>query len=149
MSIELTFLSTCLEQMESHNTLMWLNRGCSQSLMFEWVSSGFVFRLICPRLTCIINWVVRSLNADWLTAVVYWTVYHGYDNTYFYSCNYVGNQFIIANMHLWRLWYIGNVPRLRSVSRHSALCVRTALSRGIMAVYRTPPEPYCLSRAIL
>ena len=29
----------------------------------------------------IINWVVRALKADWLTAVVYQTVYHGYDKT--------------------------------------------------------------------
>ena len=31
----------------------------------------------------IINWVVRALNADWLTAVVCQTVYHGYDKCFF------------------------------------------------------------------
>ena len=33
----------------------------------------------------IINWVVRALNADWLTAVVYQTVYHGYDKTFIFT----------------------------------------------------------------
>ena len=27
----------------------------------------------------IINWVVRALNADWLSAMVYQPVYHGYE----------------------------------------------------------------------
>ena len=44
----------------------------------------------------IINWVVRALSTDWLTAVVYQTVF-------FYCSNYVGNQFIIAIRHLWGL----------------------------------------------
>jgi hypothetical protein len=30
----------------------------------------------------VINWVVRALIADWLTAVVYQTVYHRYDNVF-------------------------------------------------------------------
>ena len=30
----------------------------------------------------IINWVVPALNADWLKAVVYQTLYHGYDKTF-------------------------------------------------------------------
>ncbi|CDQ95640.1 unnamed protein product, partial [Oncorhynchus mykiss] len=59
-----------------------------------------------------INWVVRALNADWLTAVVYQTVY---------CCNYVENQFIIAIRHLRGLWYMANIPQLRDVSRHSTL----------------------------
>jgi hypothetical protein len=29
----------------------------------------------------IINWVVLAVNADWLKAMVYETVYHGYDKT--------------------------------------------------------------------
>ena len=33
-------------------------------------------------LLLIINWVVWALNADWLKAVVYQTVYHGYDKTF-------------------------------------------------------------------
>jgi hypothetical protein len=65
-----------------------------------------------------INWVVQALNADWLTAVVYQTVYHGYDNIYFYCSNC---QFIIAIRHLGGLCYMANIPRLRAVSRHSAL----------------------------
>ena len=59
-----------------------------------------------------INWVVRALNADCLTAVVYQTVY---------CCNYVENQFIIAIRHLRGLWYMANIPQLRDVSRHSTL----------------------------
>jgi hypothetical protein len=34
-----------------------------------------------PLGSLIINWVVRALNADWLTAMVYHTVYHGYYKT--------------------------------------------------------------------
>ena len=41
----------------------------------------------------------------------------------FYS-NYLGNKFIIAIRHLGDLWYMTNIPRLRAVSRPSALrCV--------------------------
>ena len=32
-----------------------------------------------------INLVVQVLNADWLTAVVYQTIYHGYDKTYIFT----------------------------------------------------------------
>ena len=31
------------------------------------------------------NWVVRALDADWLTAVVYQTVHHRYDKTFIFS----------------------------------------------------------------
>jgi hypothetical protein len=56
---------------------------------------------IAGHIPDIINWVVRALNADWLTAMVYQTVYHGYDKTcIFYCSNYVGNQFIIAIRHI-------------------------------------------------
>ena len=72
--------------------------------------------------TLIINWMVRALNADWLTAVVYQTVYHGYDKTLiFYCSNYISNQFIIAIRHFWGLLYMANIPQLRAVSRHSVL----------------------------
>ena len=50
-------------------------------------------------ITVFINWMVRALNADWLTAVGYQTICHGYDKTIFYSCNFVGNQFIIEIRH--------------------------------------------------
>ena len=46
------------------------------------------------------NWVGRALNVDWLTAMVYQTVYHGYDITFIFTTNYVGNPFIIAIRHL-------------------------------------------------
>ena len=49
------------------------------------------------------NWLVRALNADWLTAVVYQTVNHRFDFSGFYFSNYVGKQFIIAIRHLWCL----------------------------------------------
>jgi hypothetical protein len=56
---------------------------------------------IIEDLKIIINWVVRELNADWLKAVVYQTIYHGYDKTFIIYCsNYVGNQFIIEIRHL-------------------------------------------------
>ena len=66
------------------------------------------------------------MNADWLTDVVYQTVYHGYDKIFiFYCSNYVGNQFIIAIRHLGGLWYMANKPLLMAVmavSRNSAMC---------------------------
>ena len=41
------------------------------------------------RFTCIllifINWVVRALNADWLSAVVFLTVYYWYDKTFIFT----------------------------------------------------------------
>ena len=58
-----------------------------------------------------------------------------WQNISFYCSNDVGNQFIIAISHLSGLWYMANIPRLRAVSRHSA--TRTALSRGILAIYHT------------
>ena len=83
--------------------------------------------------------------------MVYQAVYHRYDKTFiFYCSNYICNQFIIAISHLRGLWYMVNIPRLRAVSRHSALrcvvpTVRTALSCGILAIYSTTPlVPYCL-----
>ena len=48
----------------------------------------------------IINMVGGALNADFLTAVVYQTIYHEYENFYFYCSNYVSNQLIIAIRHL-------------------------------------------------
>ena len=73
-------------------------------------------------IVCIITWVVRALNADWLIVVVYQMVYQMVlQNVYFYSSNYVGNQFIITIMHLRCLWYMANILRLRAVSRHSTL----------------------------
>uniref|UniRef100_A0A8C7EZ69 3-methyl-2-oxobutanoate dehydrogenase (2-methylpropanoyl-transferring) n=1 Tax=Oncorhynchus kisutch TaxID=8019 RepID=A0A8C7EZ69_ONCKI len=35
----------------------------------------------CKHQSQIINWVVRALNADWLTAVLYQIVYHRYEKT--------------------------------------------------------------------
>jgi hypothetical protein len=32
-----------------------------------------------------LNWVVQALNADWLTAVVYETVYYEYDTTFIFT----------------------------------------------------------------
>ena len=83
---------------------------------------------------------VPALNADWLTAVVYQTVYHGYDKTFYFVCSYyVGNQFIIAIRRLGGLWYMAKIPRLRSVrALRNTLCIRTALSCGILAIYHTP-----------
>ena len=40
------------------------------------------FIIAIEFIIAIINWLVRALNADCLTAVVYQTVYHGYDKTF-------------------------------------------------------------------
>uniref|UniRef100_A0A4W5KRX9 Ig-like domain-containing protein n=1 Tax=Hucho hucho TaxID=62062 RepID=A0A4W5KRX9_9TELE len=42
------------------------------------------FTLLSGAITCIINWGVPALSADWLEAVVYQTVYHGYDKTFIF-----------------------------------------------------------------
>jgi hypothetical protein len=87
-----------------------------------------------------INWVVRGMNADCPTAVVYQTVYHRLgQNMYFYCSNYIGNQFIIAIRPLGGLWYMTNIPRLKDCIQalRVASCTRTTLSRGILAVYHT------------
>jgi hypothetical protein len=89
----------------------------------------------------IINRVVRALNADWLTAMVYQTIYHRYDKTFnFYCFNYVRNQFINSNkapqgfvIYGQYTMATGCIQALRVAS-----CVRTALSRGILAIYHTP-----------
>ena len=31
------------------------------------------------------NWMVRALNANWLTVVVYQTQYYGYDKTFIFT----------------------------------------------------------------
>jgi hypothetical protein len=80
------------------------------------------------------NWVVRALNADWLTAVVYQTVYHGYDKTFiFYCSNYVGNQFITARRHLRVLWYMANMSWQRTMFMHSVM--RRAQEQPLAMVY--------------
>ena len=72
---------------------------------------GHKERFVKKSLFIIINRVFRALDADWLKAVVYQIIYHGYDaKLLVYSCNYVGNQFIIAIRHLWSLWYMANMP---------------------------------------
>jgi hypothetical protein len=61
-------------------------------LSYLWYSLGTQFIMSnIPRLSAShhsgleppsMNWMVQALNADWLTAVVYQTVYHGYDKTF-------------------------------------------------------------------
>ena len=70
----------------------------------------------------IINWVVWLLDADWLKAVVYNTVYHGYDPPKNISLFERCNQFLIAKRHLGGFWYImANIPLLIAVSKHAVL----------------------------
>ena len=76
--------------------------------------TGYVLTSYCHCcIIGIINWVGQALNADWRKAVVYQTVYYGYDKTSICTTNYVGNQFIIAIRHLGGLWYMANTLRLR------------------------------------
>ena len=68
------------------------------------------------------NWVGRALNTDGLTAVVY----HGYDVFFFF--------------------FTALITLVTSNGRKStALCVRTAFSRGKLAIYHTLLGPYCLT----
>ena len=93
----------------------------------------------------ITNWVVQALNADWLTAVVHQTVYHGYDTTFnLYCFNYIGNQFLIAIRHLGGLYGQYTTAKGCVKALHAALCIRTALSCGILALYHPLSVPYCL-----
>ena len=72
--------------------------------------------------TDFINWVVRALNADWLTAVVYQTVYHGNVKTYIFTALItLVTPFIIAIRLLGCFWCMAKIPRLRTVSRHSVM----------------------------
>lgn len=48
----------------------------------------------CSFFNLVLNWVVQALNADWLTAVVYQTVYHM--TKHFYCSNYIANQGPVA-----------------------------------------------------
>jgi hypothetical protein len=74
----------------------------------------------------IINCVVWHLDADWLKATD--NVPRVWLNLPVYLYIYVGNRFLKATRHLGRLWYIANIP----------LRVRTAVSRGILAIYHKP-----------
>ena len=55
-------------------------------LLLRAVSKQFCLRtMLSHSILAIINWVVRALNADWQRAVVYQTVYHGYDKTFIFT----------------------------------------------------------------
>jgi hypothetical protein len=96
---------------------------------------------------CIINWVVRALNADWLNAVVYQSICHGYEANLLV---YVGNQFIIATRHMggfvvqYSIWPIYCTAAKGCIQvLHVASRLRTALSSGIVVIYHTSFWPYC------
>ena len=68
----------------------------------------------------IINWEVRALNADWLTAVVSQNDYYMFDKTCIFtdfSADYIGNRFIKA---IGFVMY-GQYTTAKPVSRHTAL----------------------------
>jgi hypothetical protein len=92
----------------------------------------------CHGIINIINWVVQALNADWLTTVVNQTIYHGYDFDFDFFCsNYVGNQFIIVIRHLLGFVVYGQYTTAKACIQALcvALCIRTALSCGKLAIY--------------
>jgi hypothetical protein len=64
-----------------------------------------------------------------------------WQNTYLYCSNYVGNKFIIAIRHLKRFMIHGQYATDKGCMRMQTLRVvswlRTALSRGILAIYHT------------
>jgi hypothetical protein len=73
-------------------------------------------------------------------AVVYETVYHGYDNIYFYCSYSVCHQFIIAIRHFRCLRYVAIISLAKGCIQalHVASGLRTVLSRGILAIYHNP-----------
>jgi hypothetical protein len=83
--------------------------------------------------------MVRALNANWLAAVVYQTVYTRGMTKYFYCSNYIGNQFIMAKQAPWEFVVYGQYTTAKGCVQalRIALCVRIALSRGILAIYHT------------
>ena len=88
----------------------------------------------------IINKVFWAMNADWLTAVVYQTIYHGYDKTFICTALITLVTSLYSNKAPW--WFVvycqyttakGCIQALRVAS-----CVKTDCNRGILSIYHTP-----------
>ena len=80
------------------------------------------------------NRVIRALNADWLKDVVYQTVYHKITRfsvliTLLTNSNKAPLGFVVYGQYTMAM---GCIQALRVW-----LCLRTALSRGIFAIYHT------------
>ena len=71
----------------------------------------------------------------------------GMINIYIYCSNYIGNQFKIAIRHLGAFVIYGRCITAKCcvLALCVTSCVRTALIRGILAIYHTP-RAYCLNK---
>ena len=58
------------------------NLNTTSIKMFDNTSHLPWSKVVITWLKYIINGVVQALNANWLTAVVYLTIYHRYDKTF-------------------------------------------------------------------
>lgn len=91
-------------------------------------------------LLAIINWVFRALNADWLKAVVYQTLYHGYEKIWIFTVlmsNKAPLGFVVYGQYTTTK---GLYPGI------IASYMRKALSRVTLAIAPTPLRPYCLNK---
>ena len=105
----------------------------------HYLETSFISDIAHQLLLTIINCVVRDLNADWLTAMVYQTVYYRYDKTFIftalimlvtvYNSNTAPQGFVIYGQYTKAKCF---VQALRIAS-----CIRTALSCVILAIYDT------------
>ena len=91
------------------------------------------------QLTTIINWVVHALNADWLAAVVCQTIYHGYDKTFIFTALITLVTVYNSNKAPFGILVYGQYTMAKGCIQalRVASCLRTALSRGISAIYHT------------
>ena len=87
--------------------------------------------------------MLNYMNADWLKAVVYKTVYHRYEQKCIF-CVLITLAIAIGNLR--GLCYMANIPRLMAVSRHSVL--RRAKEQPLAVVhwpYTTLPHALLLN----
>ena len=93
---------------------------------------GFCYSKINICLIKIINWVVRALNADWLTT--------GMTKQLFFTALILLVTKIIEIRNLGGFVIYGQFTTAKGgvQALGVASCLRTALSRGILAIYHTP-----------
>ena len=83
--------------------------------------------------------MIRALNADWLTAVVYQTIHHGMTKHLFLLL-YLHFKFVIAIRPFWWFVVYGQYTTAKGCIQALLVesCIRTALSRDKLTIYYTP-----------
>ena len=78
------------------------------------------------------------MNADWLSAVVYQTVYHGYDKIFIFTVLITLVTSLSNKAPRGFVVYCQKTTAKGSIQVQVASYLRTALSHGILAIYHTP-----------